>query len=436
MAPTNSREHAELLFKLGRARIIAGDTDTAMLATAYDELLAHGDRQTAAEAAVSLAEVSWLRGERDAMLSYTERAHEQSVELTASTRTAFLASSMSRFLMLAGKNAEAIRFGHEALAMAETLELDELRAHALNNVGVARVHSGDRGGLDDLEASVALAERANAQGELCRSLFNLGAVLWEEGELGRGVAIVEPMTELAARIGHVWRWRFSRGQLPEWRYQLGHWDAALQGADEFIAEVEAGSPHMLAPLCHAIRAQIRTARDDPRGALRDVERALEIARLGRNSQILLIVYARAAEVLRECGEPARAGVVIDEFLAVVRNGEDLNWSVESIGIAARTLTALGRGRDLAEVVPDTDSTWLRAGRAVGDDDMALAADIYAAMGALAEEARNRLGLAEELVRRNRRADADTQLHRALAFYRSVGATRYIREGEALLAASA
>jgi hypothetical protein len=58
------------------------------------------------------------------------------------------------------------------------------------------------------------------------------------------------------------------------------------------------------------------------------------------------------------------------------------------------------------------------------------------MGAATEEARVRLWLAEALVRQNRRAEADTQLQRALAFYRSVGATRYIREGEALLAASA
>ena len=36
----------------------------------------------------------------------------------------------------------------------------------------------------------------------------------------------------------------------------------------------------------------------------------------------------------------------------------------------------------------------------------------------------------------RRAEADAQLGPALAVYRGVGATRYVREGEALLAASA
>ena len=48
----------------------------------------------------------------------------------------------------------------------------------------------------------------------------------------------------------------------------------------------------------------------------------------------------------------------------------------------------------------------------------------------------RLRAAESLVAQGRRAEADVQLQKALAFYRSVGATRFIREGEALLAATA
>jgi predicted negative regulator of RcsB-dependent stress response len=62
--------------------------------------------------------------------------------------------------------------------------------------------------------------------------------------------------------------------------------------------------------------------------------------------------------------------------------------------------------------------------------------MYAEMGTRANEAFTRLRAAAQLVDAGRRAQADEQLQRALAFYRSVGATRYIREGEALLAATA
>ena len=53
-----------------------------------------------------------------------------------------------------------------------------------------------------------------------------------------------------------------------------------------------------------------------------------------------------------------------------------------------------------------------------------------------DEAELRLRAAGSLVDQRRRAEADVQLHMALAFYRSVGATRFIREGESLLTATA
>jgi hypothetical protein len=50
-------------------------------------------------------------------------------------------------------------------------------------------------------------------------------------------------------------------------------------------------------------------------------------------------------------------------------------------------------------------------------------------------ARARLRAAERLVAEGRRAEADAHLSEALRFYRSVGATRYVREAEALLVAA-
>jgi len=59
-----------------------------------------------------------------------------------------------------------------------------------------------------------------------------------------------------------------------------------------------------------------------------------------------------------------------------------------------------------------------------------------AIGSRPGEAYARLRAARELVEQGKRAEADAELNRALAFWREVGATRYVREGEALLAESA
>jgi hypothetical protein len=99
---------------------------------------------------------------------------------------------------------------------------------------------------------------------------------------------------------------------------------------------------------------------------------------------------------------------------------------------------LGRSSELVEVIEREPykSPWLHAALAVGSGDFLGAADIIGGMGIVTHEAFFRLRAAEQLVDVGRRAEADEQLRRALAFYRSVGATRYVREGEALLAASA
>ena len=81
--------------------------------------------------------------------------------------------------------------------------------------------------------------------------------------------------------------------------------------------------------------------------------------------------------------------------------------------------------------PRADSAGQNASR-----DIPAASDIYGEMGAVVHEAFFRQRSAEQLVAEGRRAEADEQLRPTLAFYRSVGATRYVREGEALMAATA
>jgi len=58
------------------------------------------------------------------------------------------------------------------------------------------------------------------------------------------------------------------------------------------------------------------------------------------------------------------------------------------------------------------------------------------MGAARSAALARLRADQELARTGRRAEAEDQLRYALSFFCSVDATRFIRQAEALLAASA
>ncbi len=80
--------------------------------------------------------------------------------------------------------------------------------------------------------------------------------------------------------------------------------------------------------------------------------------------------------------------------------------------------------------------WTVATRAVVRGEYAEAAELFAEIRTRPHEAYARLRAAEKLIAADQRTEADDQLSRALAFFRSVGATRYLREAEALLSAPA
>jgi hypothetical protein len=80
--------------------------------------------------------------------------------------------------------------------------------------------------------------------------------------------------------------------------------------------------------------------------------------------------------------------------------------------------------------------WREASRAALTGDLVGAADILSRTGNVAWEAVMRFHAGEQLVAIGRPLDGEAQLHKALDFYRSVGASYYLQRGEALLARTA
>ena len=372
------------------------------------------------------------------MLSNLADAQALVADMPPSRITASVLSNIARYEMLADHNERAVEIGREALKMAEGLGLDDLRAHALNNIGSGRAFLGDPGGIADLEESIAIAARLNSVSDLVRGHNNLATMYLVFGELER--AHVERMKtrELADHFGHHGFVRFiDGGPAVIHPYAAGLWDEALERADEFLVEVESGSPHYQAANAYIHRGLIRLGRADS-AAAGDAERAVALARAVADPQLLYPTLAKAVLIFLSTANVGRAGEAFGEALTDLRELRQLGFAgVESPTFAWAGLM-LGREAEVVAILEREvlDSPWLRAGRAAAEADFRLAADILGEIGAVTQEAFFRLRSAEQLVREGRRAEADEQLRRALAFYRSVGATRYVREGEALLAASA
>ncbi len=429
LPPDGDLVRGRLLLRLGRALYLLGETDVELLLQARDELLAAGDVEGAAEAETTLCEHFWLAGDRDSAMDQLDLARQRVDPLPASRTKARVVATASRLLMLAAQEDEAVRVGEEALAMADALGLDEIKAAALVNIGSARAAMGDEQGLDELARGIEVARAANAAFDMCRGMGNLAARLWARGELREPVRLWKEAEREAEQYGQEGFARWFRAVLAGPEYELGDWDACAARTDDFLAEVEAGSPHYLAAQCYVCRALIRLARGEREGSIADSERALELGRRAKDPQAMYPACAASAHVLMEVGEPGRALPPAEDFLSAVVGGSEIGFADTVLHMLSWTLTEAGRGEECASALERyANVPWARVGIAVGRGDPVQAADLCAEIGAVASEAYCRLSAA--------RMGNSAQLERALAFYRSVGATRYVRECELLLPASA
>ncbi len=438
LMPDDDEARPALLFRLGRTRHSSAWGGVDELEAARAGFLAAGDRESAAEAALLLADILWSQGNADGASAHLDDARSLVEGLPASRIRASILSEASRYDMLADRNESAIASGREALRMAEALGLDDIRTHALNNVGGGRVALGDAEAVADLDESIELASRLNSAADLVRGYNNRGTM---KVLLGRVAEAQEDVTEayrLAERFGHRGFMRWSEGgPLIGNPIQCGRWDEVIERADAFLAEV-GETTHYQRSTAYLFRGLVRLARGDVVGAEQDADIGLELARPVMDPQILGPALELAAFIFLSLGDEVRAMETLDEALALLRGLRQLGWAVVWANQLAWVAWKLGRADEFLDVVRDEalESPWLLSARAIAAGDFVRAADIYAEMGTTALEAFNRLCAAEQLVAEGRRAKADEQLRPALAFYRGVGATRYVREGEALLAASA
>ena len=80
--------------------------------------------------------------------------------------------------------------------------------------------------------------------------------------------------------------------------------------------------------------------------------------------------------------------------------------------------------------------WHEACLAYLRENFTRAAEVFGEIGSRPDEADARLRAAEVLIAAGRRPEGEVELRRALTFFREIGASAYIQEAEALLAASA
>jgi len=427
-----------LLLQRARALVPAGGAGMDLLTEALDGFRAAGDVEGVAEAATIAARFTWFAGDRSATDRYLADALEAVGDRSASRARAEALTNQSGFHMLAGRFEESIRVGAEARPLVETLGMDDQRARLHIVVGCARCCLGDRGGLDEIQSGIAVAETAGALEMLVIGYTNLSSELHFFARLAEARRAWRRHAELSERYGLGPQVRNTRADGAGWAYLDGRWDEAIRVADELIAATDAGDNSFTDATVLSLRAWIRLARGDAAGADRDSERAAELARAS-DLQAQVAAYPTRAAIATAAGRRDEANELASELAAIgPAMVAGLCAPFPTLVAVAWVFRDLGREREFLERVLDADpikSAWNDASCAICDGDLVRAADTVDGIGHTAGAAYARLRAAQAPAAAGREAEAAAQREQAEQFHRGVGATRFLRDLEALAGAS-
>jgi class 3 adenylate cyclase len=429
--PADEPDRPMLLYRHADALYLADveEAEQALIA-ARDALLASGDRETAAKAEVSLSRIWWHRG-----LSETSREHERrALELAGdgpTLTTAWVRAMIARTIAIGGDPTEGLRLASQAVAVAETLGADELRAHALATIGLSKRYLGDPAGPDDEQRALELAIEIHSP--VAGSIANNVAVgAFFDGDLVRARALFEEGVPIAERFGDAAGAKWLRSQVTMMAYHFGQWDDALPVIEASIAASEAGVRTYQDPTMREQRAGIREARGDLEGSLADWRAAVVRGREIGDPQELLVAVGglSAALALQGLTDEAHAAGAETVRLAA-ESPQDATWALAFDFIFSPV--ALEFAGELRELLRESPfARWKELCLACLDRDFVRAAEMWAEAGGPVWEARLRMRAAEDLVERGRREEAAKEIALARAFYEAVGGTFWIERSEALL----
>ena len=421
------RTHLQLLRAHARHEIGEG-VDLDELGRVSARLVAENLVEAAADAEMLRAGAEWNLGHGEAAEEHADRALELVRDARPSPTKAAVLVERARLLMLAAHFDRAAELGGEGLALANELGLERLEASALITIGVG-LH-GKPEALENLQRGLQIALRLNDRRQIQRGYNNLAEELARRGQWREVGPVYEEQERTLGRIGDEYsHWRDAQQAM--YSYYCGDWARARTRAERLLAAVDSGTHHYQEFAARFARALMRYACDDVDGALADAEAGARAARTARDPQAISGLAMYAFLLVAE-GEMEHGSSLLDEVIAT--GYFDFYFAIEF----AFAMSALGREQELRQAIDNAGlaKPWADLGLALASRDFAQAADTLNALGIPTYEAHARLRNARQLAVAGRRPEADIELRQALSFWRSVGARRYIREGEALLAATA
>jgi DNA-binding CsgD family transcriptional regulator len=350
LADATGDERAELLEALAYERYFVDEMAAGI--DALNEALAL--RRAAGATARAAADLRWLSrlewfcADRAAAERHATEAVRLAQESGDERELGFAQGQVATIAMTAGDPVSALDWGARALAAAERVDDDELRATVLTTVGMARLMAGDETGVDRIRESSRVAARSGLDEHAARALTNLSFFLVEARRLPEASdALEEGMRFTSDRDMDTFH-LYSLGARARMRVLRGQWTAAW---DDASAVLRTDPAPLNAMWPRWVRGILAVRRGDP-DPVPPLEEAWRIATGFAEAYRLVPIAAALAEHEWLTGEDVGGGPRL-AGLAEQLVGTVGRWQA---GEAAAWLRRLGRpvpeGLDLAGTLYD------------------------------------------------------------------------------------
>jgi ATP/maltotriose-dependent transcriptional regulator MalT len=286
---------ARLLDGLGFECFLTGRIEEAIdvQMRALDIWRANGPVQRAGDALRWLSRFNWFRGRGAEAERFALQAVATLEPLGTSTELAMAYSAISQLAFLSAHYRRAIEWGEKALAMARTLGNVEIEAHALNNLGGARMVEVGDAGWHELERSLQLSLQHGFQDHVARAYTNLctSAITRRDYEVGRryAEACLAYCGDQEVEVAEI----YARAFCARLKFEQGAWEEALTEAEELLARPDIHVAARIPAL--VVVGRVRVRRGDE-GADEPLDEARALALETREPQRIVPVVAARAEL--------------------------------------------------------------------------------------------------------------------------------------------
>ena len=306
-----SYEGAELADLLGRLSFecyVTGDMERALDARrkALDVWTDLGDVVNVGDAERWLSRLSWFSGRGRAAEEYGVRA-SRTLQGSGTVAEAMAASNRGQLCML-GFDLEGTRAWTEHTmrildTLPDSIEVEGVRVHALNNRGTMEVDSGDTElGWRLLAESQHRSQRADLHEHAARAFTNQVSQAVERQEHARVDALLsEALDYCRERDLDAWT-LYMQGWQAIHLLDRGHADEAARLAAAVLRHPRTSTVSRVNPLSALARAQARLGREGHREVVRQ---AIDLAAATGEAQRVCIATAAACEIAWIAGDEQR-----------------------------------------------------------------------------------------------------------------------------------